>query len=174
MLIFCRNTWYPIRELICSHGTLFVTTLAHELAFQITEEVIWLNQVADPISDSKPAPANLIPATTVALMDNPSASTGEQPVAPTQERSQPAAPRVSMEASLPKRHEERPGTVVLQPDLREVLQLRQGKLYITTTVGEIVVEGAHLKFWLNETPSPSLSSPAAHLEKHRDIWATRT
>jgi hypothetical protein len=36
------------------------------------------------------------------------------------------------------------------PDVSAVLKFRDGRIYVTTTIGELVIEGDDLKFWLNQ------------------------
>ncbi len=36
------------------------------------------------------------------------------------------------------------------PDVSAVLKFREGRIYVTTVIGELVIEGGDLKFWLNQ------------------------
>lgn len=45
ILIFARDTWYPIRNIVCSQGSLFVTTLVGEVSFESSEQLTWLRQL---------------------------------------------------------------------------------------------------------------------------------
>ncbi len=44
LLIFQRNTWYAIRDIICSEGTLFIKTWIAEVPLHICDRVVWLSK----------------------------------------------------------------------------------------------------------------------------------
>lgn len=140
LLIFARNTWYPVRNIVCNDSNLFVATLATEVAFQGSERIVWLSRQSAPLPASAarpltcPAPASLNQSTR-ALSVASSASVAAVPAAVVPN---PSVSRETLDGRA------------FNPDLRQVLRFRQGKLYITTALGEIVVEGRDLKFWLNE------------------------
>jgi hypothetical protein len=151
LLIFTRNTWYPVRDIASNHGTLFLKTLGNELIFEANQEVIWLKRNVDETNVQKTElqqqsfepmsvrAAHLTHRTTIqqtATAQN--RKTSDQPTAhPASEQNQ-------------ENFRDRMDTATLRPDLRGVLKMQQGKLYITTAIGEVVVEGEHLKFWLNQ------------------------
>ncbi|QZZ21519.1 hypothetical protein J5X98_03365 [Leptothermofonsia sichuanensis E412] len=151
LVIFCRDTWYPVREIVSSHGTLFVTTLVSEFVYQGSELIVWLSKAPTGISEKQPEPA----------ASGASANKGSVPQKPVFRQSpgrtafvgrdvpQSMVPSV-LPNSVNSASQTRSGNIPMRPDLREVLKLRQGKLYILTSIGEVVVEGNNLKFWLNE------------------------
>src|SRR5579883_880454 len=138
LLILARDTWYPVRNIVCSEGSLFVTTLVSEICFHGHERLVWLRKLAARSAHDQ---ATVVPftASTAPPAAAPSIAVNQKlpPAEP-----KPLSPREKLE-------DER-----FRPDLRQVLRFRQGKLYITTDLGEIVVEGSNLKFWLSEeTPT---------------------
>lgn len=46
LLIRMRHTWYPIRDIMCGNGLIFVQTLGSEVHVHIDDLVCWLNKVA--------------------------------------------------------------------------------------------------------------------------------
>ncbi len=44
ILIFQRNTWYPIKDIIYSQGTLFIKTWISEVVLRGSDRLIWLSQ----------------------------------------------------------------------------------------------------------------------------------
>lgn len=146
LLIYTRNTWYPIREVACSQGVLFVTTLVSEFVFQGADQVIWLtkspneaNQTPAQVNEAKERAKAFLAATR-----SGSRLFSDQPIAPTNQQPVAALPTPGSGACNRNPEDD------FHPDLRQVVKFHQGKLYIATALGEIVVEGANLKFWLND------------------------
>lgn len=152
LLIFTRNTWYPIREIACNQGTVFITTLVTEVMLQGTDQVIWLSRLpgeapnpAKNLSQKPPAPPEVRYG-----HDNLGRPTVIRSPAPTPSEAAAGSHR----AVLPKHVDESEtgvSSTALHPDLRRVVKMRQGKLYITTALGEVVVQGGNLQFWLQES-----------------------
>ncbi len=147
LLIYTRNTWYPIREVTCSQGALFVTTLVSEFVFQGSDQVIWLtkstaesHQNSEQIDGAKERAKAFLAATR-----SGSRLFSNQPIAPTNQQTVAALPTPGSGTCNRTQQDED-----IHPDLRQVVKFRQGKLYITTALGEIVVEGTNLKFWLDD------------------------
>jgi len=175
LLISVRDTWYPIRDVVCSQSMLYVTTLVSEFVFLGTDQVIWLSKLPNQRPQLQ---AEGHPSGPSAAQSNPASVSNqairkqvvEHPALATKEPSQRSVsqqPASSMPVEIPvSKASEDPKNVTVRPDLRQVVEIRQGKLYIMTALGEVVVEGANLKFRLND------DNPAAkkmiHLNNYRD------
>lgn len=73
LLIRSRDNWYPVQDVACNQGTLFIKTLVGEMALQGADQVVWLerrgsapdtpraaqqiNQLEQPSSRSQPSQA---------------------------------------------------------------------------------------------------------------------
>lgn len=44
LLIRTRENWYPVQDVACNQGTLFIRTLVGEMALQGTDQVVWLER----------------------------------------------------------------------------------------------------------------------------------
>lgn len=55
LLVFVRGTWYPIREIVCNQGNIFVRTLVTEMELRVDTLVPWLVQVKpiEPLRHTK-------------------------------------------------------------------------------------------------------------------------
>jgi hypothetical protein len=149
LLIHSRDTWYPVRDVACNQGVLFVTTLVSEFVFQGSDQVIWLTKGADV---PNPAAEPAVPEAKkqadpfqAGSQSKAGLSSSRQAMAESEWMEQAAAPTAATPNPLPM-----PEDADMRPDLRQVVQFRQGKLYIATALGEVVVEGTNLKFWLND------------------------
>jgi hypothetical protein len=156
LLIFQRNTWYPVRDIACNQGTLFIQSLAAEIALQGDDLIVWLQKGNLPIDQpvaAQPQPAQVSEASPLKqrlqsqncsnshLQKALGADTAIGSIAP----NHPVEP-VAEKAIAPT-----------QVDLTQVLRQHQGRLYVTTALGEVVIEGLDLKAWLSmeaTTPRP--------------------
>lgn len=44
LLIRARDNWYPVQDVACNQGTLFIRTLVGEMALQGSDQVVWLER----------------------------------------------------------------------------------------------------------------------------------
>lgn len=51
MLVWHGKTWYPVRNIDCTHGTLSILSWGNEISVQPSERVVWLLKV-DPAKES--------------------------------------------------------------------------------------------------------------------------
>jgi hypothetical protein len=170
LLVFTRNTWYPIREIASIHGNLFVKTLVTELVFEVYDEVLWLNRPSDQPVKPKVTTfrhQSFIPVNSraVSLGRQPTLEQSREPIAPNSATSPQklAYSRTKRTYDLLRDRLDTPigsrlDTPSVRPDLQDMLKMHQGKLYITTAIGEVVVEGENLKFWVNQTQDPAQKS----------------
>jgi hypothetical protein len=172
LLIQVRDTWYPIREAVCSQGLLYVTTLVSEFVFKGSDQTIWLSKLPNesPSCLSTVPAATSPPAAPSAERQLPNQPLRQQPFKPPaisgKEPASRSAASVPTEVPL-SRSKESLADQAFRPDLREVVEIRQGKLYIMTALGEIVIEGNNLKFRLNDETASTTKQPI-NLNNYRD------
>lgn len=158
LLIFARDTWYPIRNIVCSQGNLFVTTLVSEVSFMGDESLTWLRRLPAPQTITKTPP-------TAAPKLARSLQPFNKPIQPTS----PSPERASTPASANFLNKpEALNSALSHPELRQVLRVRHGKLYIKTALGEIVVEGRELKYRLEEGTRASELQKPLNLKGYRE------
>jgi hypothetical protein len=149
LLIHSRDTWYPVRDVACNQGVLFVTTLVSEFIFQGSDQVIWLTREADVpnlVTESADSEGEQPNPFRSGSQNNSGSGSARQMTAESEWMEQSASVPVTPIPNCLQTQED----ADMRPDLRQVIQFRQGKLHIATALGEVVVEGANLKFWLND------------------------
>jgi hypothetical protein len=131
LLLFTGNGFQKIQEMAFSRESLYIKTTTNEILVQSGDRVIWLSS-----EQAQSEPKTTIQADT--LVQNHYAS--EVLKVPTedlldlyQEQIQTSEQLLSMAAIT----------------TNNIVRFEEGKLYIQTTEGEIVVEGSNLKFSLN-------------------------
>ena len=144
LLVFVRNTWYPIRQITPSQEMLFVSTLTSELQLDGSDLIVWLSRSPDAAS--------------------PQAGTPQTNLASAQ--TSPQTPAARLAASINKAQARSPIAQTLEnsaasgeatpvnPHLKYVLREVNGKLHIKTAIGEIIVEGTNLQYQLIPTSRP--------------------
>ncbi|XGW00211.1 MAG: hypothetical protein ACAF41_14895 [Leptolyngbya sp. BL-A-14] len=157
LLIFVRDTWYPIRNIVCSQGTLFITTLVNEVTFTGNESLTWLRRSTPPQTIRKTPPAA---APTLARSLKPFNQIG---YASKTDPERPQAPTSANFLNKPTALDALP-----HPELRQVLRIRHGKLYVKTVLGEVVVEGSDLQYRLEEGTRASEPHKPRHLNDYRE------
>ncbi len=158
LLLFTRQKWYPVREMVCDKGSLFIKTWAGETAHTAEDLVVWLEQSKQEEEEDKtqfffPQPGETAPQAGF-QPQVPQADSRPQaqaaPTAPTAQKSEPV--------------EDRPQTAIAPPaaDLQQVVRYHQGKLYVRTALGYVVVVGSDLRCGLNPQSAAGLY-PATQL-----------
>lgn len=160
LLIFVRDTWYPVRNIVCSEGVLFITTLVSEVSYEGSEPLTWLRRVPAPQTATAEPLTTLLPDRLHPPISKPIAL--QPPTADREPRS-----NVSTPSSLNNKRGQL-DSEPSHPDLRKVLRFCQGKLYITTALGEIVVEGSQLKYRLDEANLTIAPQKLINLHGYRD------
>ncbi|BAY23551.1 hypothetical protein NIES2100_33430 [Calothrix sp. NIES-2100] len=132
LLIFSGKGFEKIHEMAFSRESLYIKTTNNEILVQSGDRVIWISSV-----QAQSEPTTAIQAQTK-VKDNQASSvskvTAEDLLSLYQEQIQPSEQLLSMAAIT----------------TNNIVRFDQGKLYIQTTEGEIVVEGYNLRFSLNE------------------------
>ncbi|MBD2233209.1 hypothetical protein [Phormidium tenue] len=135
LLVLASGQWYPIRDIAINSGTLYVDTLRGENVYHGDDLVAWLEKEPCEEGDKTcfwaPPPAQAAPTPTA----KPPLAVGTVPVrvpapAPPPPPPMPVAP--APQASV-------------DPTLAPVVYALDGKVYIQTAVGVVVVEGKELK-----------------------------
>jgi hypothetical protein len=176
LLIFVakRQQWYPIRDIISHEGTLYIKTLVAELVVLANDSVVWLNQSA-PTGNAAPSEPSLQPQPTLSesrsahqrthLASRPATAgpEGDRPESrhtpafhPDARTTAPTAspsPGITASPRSPAATPGHPSATTTTAKLRGVVRASQNRLYIQTTAGEVVVEGANMRFWLNSSAS---------------------
>ncbi|MBD2353337.1 hypothetical protein H6G41_01655 [Tolypothrix sp. FACHB-123] len=132
LMIFTGNGFQNIHEMAFSRESLYITTTNNEVLVQAGDRVIWLSA-----EQSQSEPTTAIQAHTTLKSDRTPAesnTTANNLLDLYQEQIQPSEQLLSMAAIT----------------TNNIVRFDQGKLYIQTSEGEIVVEGSNLKFSLNE------------------------
>lgn len=160
LLLFTHQKWYPVREMTCDRGSLFIKTWAGESAHTAEDLVVWLEQNQQEGDDDKtqfffPQPGESAPQAEPRPRVQATASVSPAPVV---QEPEPVGPR--SQAAIATRS--RPASVSLPADLQQVVRYHQGKLYVRTALGYVVVAGADLRCGLNPQSAAGLY-PAARL-----------
>lgn len=147
LFVLANQKWYPVRDITLNSATLYVETLRGETAHHSDDMMVWLEK--DPCDETDQTCFWAAPAVKAELAKAESPS----PVVVTQSE---VSPLVAAPPPPPRRAavQSRPQATV-DPALAPVVYALDGKVYVHTAVGLIVVEGEHLKAY-----SPSNRSAA--------------
>jgi hypothetical protein len=118
--IFINGQWQAIRSMVFNQEDVYVTTFSDELVFTVNQRIIWASKkVGEPPEQSLSQDLDLGET----FISDTNSTNSHSPSGSTEIR----------QSSEPKNN--------------NILSVYQGKLYIQTIEGEIVVEGSNLKFW---------------------------
>ncbi len=131
ILLFTRNKWIEIHDIMCKQGVIFIKTAGAEVVRQVSEPVVWLSWVARNGAEGGISARQSAGQT--------SASNDGQ--------------TVKQESRLST-----VGQIEIAPDLSQIVRVHQGKLCITTSLGEIIIEGSNLKIQLSSGRPPAMTS----------------
>lgn len=155
LLVLASNQWYPIRDIAINSGTLYVDTLRGEKVYHGDDLVAWLEK--EPCEEGNktcvwtPPPSKAAPTPTA----EPPVSAATVPV------------RAPAPAPPPSRFPVAPAhQAIVDPTLAPVVYTLDGKVYVQTAVGVVVVEGKELKAYR------SLDQPAIASERQSTTVAT--
>jgi hypothetical protein len=159
LLIFTKDKWYPIRDIKVSQGTVFIKTLLSETMLEASGQVAWLRRSEDQSEpNSKVDHSRLREAPpTVGDSIKGQADASQSVVSPSDTTQVLVDPQSQPPAPPPRRPRPNPepGNRVHQPapapplDFSSIVQFRDGRLYIHTAIGEVIVEGSDFRFSLN-------------------------
>lgn len=145
LLIFVakRQQWYPIREIVCHEGTLYIKTLVAELMLLGGDSIVWLVQAGHKEKPAQSEKTTIQPAASPPTVEQNADMTGTTST-PTN-----GAPPVATSPRSPAGNTPSPSATAAVAKLRGVLRVKQNRLYIQTPAGEVVIEGTNMRFWLN-------------------------
>ncbi|WP_017297442.1 hypothetical protein [Nodosilinea nodulosa] len=150
LLVLAQNQWYPIRDIGISSGTLYVETLRGETAHHGDDMIVWLEKdSADEAEQTRLwAPSAAAPAAPAPPAPLPPKPLPPEPVPVSTPTAAPAQ-RVCVQAPPPPCRPLTPplagSSAPANPALASVVCTREGKIYVKTAVGVVVVEGNDLR-----------------------------
>ena len=148
LLLFTHDQWYPIRNIVFSNSTLFVTTYRGETAHQGDDLIIWAkakalkNRRANSLAGkggqrqkqtATPSPQTATNATLSSRSPRPSVP---RPSMVSASQSAKSGSNVTVTAKA---------TCNLPQTWRTVVRFEGDKLYIKTALGELMIEGTDLR-----------------------------
>ncbi|MBD2106268.1 hypothetical protein [Nodosilinea sp. FACHB-13] len=157
LLVLSQNQWYPVRDIAINSGTLYVDTLRGENVYHGDDMVAWLEKERCEEGDktfvwtSPPAQAVPTPPEPPAAATVPARAPAPAP--------RPAPPPRSPVTLAP--------LASIDPTLAPVVYALDGKVYIQTAVGVVVVEGQGLKAY------KSLHQPAIAPDRLATVTTVR-
>lgn len=135
LFVLTQEQWYPVRDIALNGGTLYVETLRGETVHHGDDMMVWLKK--DTSEEAEETQFWTSPATAVA-----SAVSAPPPrPAPPPSQAASSSPVVSapvLPAALVQK-------VRVAPALASVVRAREGKVYVKTAAGVVVIEGDNLK-----------------------------
>ena len=148
LFVLADHQWYPVRSIAVNSGTIYVETLRGETVHHGDDLMVWLEKDACDEGDrtcvwAPPAIKNVPAAST-----QPSPSPADKPVVVPPVVVPPVvAPPVVVPPVVAPTQPPTPDDhqVTVDPALAPVVYALDGRVYVRTAVGLIVVEGEHLK-----------------------------
>ncbi|AFZ04235.1 hypothetical protein [Calothrix sp. PCC 6303] len=141
--IFINNKWQAVRSMVFNQEDVYITTSSDELVFTVNQRIIWASKkVGEPPAQSLSQDLDL--GETFIAKDNTSNSSNSYSTVGGNDTRQ--AP---------------------QSKNNNILSVYQGKLYIQTIEGEIVVEGSNLKFWFTPPDGEEAIPMAVEVQSNR-------
>lgn len=126
LFVLTNQQWYPVRDIAINHGTLYIDTLRGETVHHGDDMMVWLEKDRCEEADKtcfwappapKSAPAHRAELRASAPLTAPQASAQPQPVA----------------------------QAMVDPTLAPMVYALDGKVYVQTALGVVVIEGENLK-----------------------------
>lgn len=172
LLLMVRKRWFPVRDIISNEGTLYITTLVGDITLSGSDCVAWLTRTDKQSPGSHLGRRLATPGanpSTNAIPNQPAAPTGAHPYAhhiprklpPTNSLPSSTPAPTPAQSVAPTQRQQPPTqlgtaeTTTTHANLKTVIRSEQGRLFIRTAIGEVVVEGANLKCWLHQAnPTP--------------------
>ncbi|MEM0979533.1 MAG: hypothetical protein AAGH78_04580 [Cyanobacteria bacterium P01_H01_bin.58] len=137
LLVFTQKAWYPIRDIAFSNSTLFIKTYRGETGHQAEDLVVW----AEAQPETQEEPTQFMTAQQIEAR----ASNSRKP--------EHAAPCLSHPPTV-KKTPSAPSPLPQVGDLpqywRRVVRREDGKIYVKTTLGVLMIEGADLSCQLHQ------------------------
>ena len=134
LLIFSHDSWQPIQDITFSKESVFIKTYASEIVVHSCDRVVWIS----PSEDNK-----TLPLTQPAISTSPNIL---EIVNDTSIDPQLAIPLIEEESQIsdPKQPISLSSSSAAN---KNILSIENGRLFIQTIEGEIVIEGSNMRFW---------------------------
>ncbi|NEQ50147.1 MAG: hypothetical protein F6K11_08460 [Leptolyngbya sp. SIO3F4] len=116
MLLLCGNRWYPINQMMCETGTIYIKTWRGEKIFSIADTIIWIDR------NTHGQPKGLKPKKHL----------------PNVKRAATQHPHHANRSAV------RPDIPNVPDDLRKVVKASGNRLIVHTVLGPVVIEGQNL------------------------------
>jgi hypothetical protein len=159
LLIHTADGWEIVKGMAFSREILFIKTYLDEMMVNGGDRLVWLSPLQEEESNlEKPTPERTVTEILAQTVSEPS-NTKTVEVANDFLDSHfgniiPASPQPSFNLTKvndTEKTEQRnlPSSQKNNQTNKSILSVYQGKLYIQTIEGEVVVEGSHMKFWFS-------------------------
>jgi hypothetical protein len=157
ILAFTKEGWQPVIEISYGNESVFIKTCVDEIVVHISDRIFWSspkedteistieqenkaetttmrnqNNLAEISTDISDEPVTILQTTPWNIMQTQENIEKIEPDKPVMEIANPTSSKMTSQTST-----------------NNILSIFQGKLYIQTIEGEIVVDGSHLKFWFS-------------------------
>ncbi len=151
LFVLADQKWYPVRDITLNSATLYVETLRGETAHHSDDMMVWLEKDLCNEADKtcfwappavKAESANAVPSTPAAVT--------QPEAAPWVVAPPPPPPRRAAVQARPQ--------ATVDPALAPVVYALDGKVYVHTAVGLIVVEGEHLNAYCSNAQRAAIST----------------
>lgn len=152
LFVLTNQQWYPVRNIAINQATLYVETLRGESVHHGDDMMVWLEKDTCDEADKTCfwAPPAAKPVSHVKKPDS-----AEEPIpAHIHATPPPLPPRLSKATT----HQ-----ATIDPTLAPVVYLLDGKVYVQTAVGLVVIEGDNLT--AHKSAQPALSSVELHSQR---------
>ncbi|MGG6241154.1 hypothetical protein ACQ4N7_21225 [Nodosilinea sp. AN01ver1] len=156
LFVLTQNQWYPIRDIAINSGTLYIETLRGETVHYGDDMMVWLEKDLAEAGEetrlwstkaAKDSSAHLsAPLAPPVAVDSASVEqTGSRPpTQPVKAAPPPPRPIATPPAASPAPPTAQPPASA-NPALASVVCTREGKVYVKTAVGVVVIEGDNLR-----------------------------
>ena len=127
MLLLCNKCWYPVKQILCDTGTIYVKTWRGEQTLSISEPVIWLDRNTQEHRRPLTLPRRKRQEPAVAYPYHTDLSVEQQ------------SPQSSQSLQSPQ-----PGKIMVPSNLRQVIKADKNRLLVHTVLGPVIIEGQNL------------------------------
>lgn len=129
LFVLTEKQWYPVRNIAINSGTLYVETLRGETVHHGDDMMVWLEKDHDEVDQTCLLEPPVPKAEPIQLVKQP------PPPPPMTPFPRPAAPTPATAAPQ----------ATVDPTLAPTVYALDGKVYVQTAVGLVIVEGDNLK-----------------------------
>ncbi|PSR16775.1 hypothetical protein C8255_16090 [filamentous cyanobacterium CCP3] len=153
LFVLTQNQWYPIRDIAINSGTLYIETLRGETVHYGDDMMVWLEKDSAEAGEetrfwAAKAPQKSSVTSAVAVESAPAETTDSKPPTPPIEvpvaTPLPPCPLPGGLAASPVASTGQPSAPA-NSALASVVCTREGKVYVKTAAGVVVIEGDNLR-----------------------------